>query len=145
VRCAKKRFNSVSASATSVNAARGYERRYIVDGCAARGSRPNGSRIRAELTSGATAAGKSARTAADRRCDRIRGNRSLTDDRRYFFFPEAKPGCQPAAFWLGAAAMTLIFSFLGFLVSRVPRRSPLLVISVFSCSSRQFNSSCNWT
>ena len=30
-----------------------------------------------------------------------------------------KPGCQVAAFWLGAAAMTLTFSFLGFLVSTV--------------------------
>ncbi len=39
----------------------------------------------------------------------------------YFFLPEAAAGCHPAPFWLGAAAITLIFSFLGFLVSRLPR------------------------
>jgi hypothetical protein len=33
----------------------------------------------------------------------------------YFFLPSAKAGCHPAPFWLGAAAMTLIFFFLGFL------------------------------
>jgi hypothetical protein len=40
----------------------------------------------------------------------------------YFFLPDPKFGCQPAAapFWLGAAAMVLIFSFLGFLDSRLP-------------------------
>lgn len=43
----------------------------------------------------------------------------------YFFFPEAKPGCQPAAFWLGAAAIVLICGFLGFLASRLPFCSPL--------------------
>jgi len=34
-----------------------------------------------------------------------------------FFFPDPKLGCQLAVapFWLGAAAMVLIFSFLGFL------------------------------
>src|SRR5262245_50845055 len=37
----------------------------------------------------------------------------------YFFLPSAKVGCHPAAFWLGAAAMTLIFFFLGFLASRL--------------------------
>jgi len=38
-----------------------------------------------------------------------------------------------ATFWLGAAAMTLIFSFLGFLASRLPRRSPLaMLVSGFS-------------
>jgi hypothetical protein len=39
----------------------------------------------------------------------------------YFFLPDPKFGCQPAAapFWLGAAAMVLIFSFLGFLDSRL--------------------------
>src|SRR5512141_2175134 len=31
--------------------------------------------------------------------------------RRYFFLPEPKLGCHPAVFWLGAAAMVLIFSF----------------------------------
>jgi hypothetical protein len=39
---------------------------------------------------------------------------------RYFFLPEAKVGCHAEAFWLGAAAITLIFSFLGFLASRFP-------------------------
>jgi hypothetical protein len=45
--------------------------------------------------------------------------------RRYFFLPVAKLGCHPAVFWLGAAAMVLIFSFLGFLASRLPFCSPL--------------------
>ena len=39
---------------------------------------------------------------------------------RYFFLPEAKVGCHADAFWLGAAAIILIFSFLGFLASRFP-------------------------
>src|SRR5581483_7057879 len=43
----------------------------------------------------------------------------------YFFLPAPKLGCHPEAFWLGAAAMVLIFSFLGFLASRLPRCSPL--------------------
>jgi hypothetical protein len=43
----------------------------------------------------------------------------------YFFFPEAKLGCHPAVFWLGAAAIVLTFSFLGFLDSRLPFCSPL--------------------
>ena len=37
----------------------------------------------------------------------------------YFFLSSAKVGCHPAPFWLGAAAMTLIFFFLGFLASRL--------------------------
>src|SRR5246500_5221972 len=37
----------------------------------------------------------------------------------YFFLPSAKVGCHPAPFWLGAAAMTLTFFFLGFLASRL--------------------------
>jgi len=37
------------------------------------------------------------------------------------FLPEAKVGCHAEAFWLGPAAITLIFSFLGFLASRFPR------------------------
>src|SRR6266511_6198139 len=45
--------------------------------------------------------------------------------RHYFFLPEPRVGCQPAPFWLGAAAITLIFSFLGFLVSRLLLCSPL--------------------
>jgi hypothetical protein len=38
----------------------------------------------------------------------------------YFFLPDPNVGCQPAAasFWLGAAAIVLIFSFFGFLDSR---------------------------
>jgi len=42
----------------------------------------------------------------------------------YFLLSEARPGCH-AAFWLGAAAITLIFGFLGFLASRLPLCSPL--------------------
>jgi hypothetical protein len=37
----------------------------------------------------------------------------------YFFFPDARVGCHAAAFWLGAAAIILIFSFFGFLASRL--------------------------
>ena len=47
--------------------------------------------------------------------------------RHYFFFPEPKVGCQPPVFWLGAAAITLIFSFLGFLASRLPLCWPLVM------------------
>ena len=38
----------------------------------------------------------------------------------YFFLPDARFGCHPAAapFWLGAAAIVLIFSFFGFFFSR---------------------------
>jgi hypothetical protein len=43
----------------------------------------------------------------------------------YFFLPEPKLGCHPAVFWLGAAAIVLIFSFFGFLDSRLPFCSPL--------------------
>jgi hypothetical protein len=41
--------------------------------------------------------------------------------RCYFFLPDPNVGCQPAAvpFWLGAAAIVLTLSFLGFLVSRL--------------------------
>src|SRR5439155_5856405 len=52
---------------------------------------------------------------------------SFTSLRCYFFLPDAKPGCHPAAFWLGAAAIVLIFSFLGFLASRLPFCSPLAI------------------
>jgi hypothetical protein len=41
-------------------------------------------------------------------------------DHFYFFLSEAKVGCHAAAFRLGAAAITLIFSFFGFLASRLP-------------------------
>jgi hypothetical protein len=46
--------------------------------------------------------------------------RSRTISFGYFFLSDPKLGCHPADFWLGAAAMTLIFSFLGFLLSRLP-------------------------
>src|SRR4051795_13090293 len=49
----------------------------------------------------------------------------LSSTRHYFFLPELRVGCHPAVFWLGAAAITLIFSFLGFLASRLPLCSPL--------------------
>ena len=45
----------------------------------------------------------------------------------YFFLPEPNVGCHPAVFWLGAAAMVLIFSFFGFLDSRLPFCSPLAI------------------
>jgi hypothetical protein len=56
---------------------------------------------------------------------RPKARRMLTSAARYFFLPEPKVGCHPAVFWLGAAAMVLIFSFFGFLVSRLPFCSPL--------------------
>ena len=38
----------------------------------------------------------------------------------YFFLPDdPRVGCHAPAFWLGAAAIALIFSFLGFLASRL--------------------------
>ena len=45
----------------------------------------------------------------------------------YFFLLDPNVGCHPAAtpFWLGAAAIVLIFSFFGFLDSRLPFCSPL--------------------
>ena len=46
---------------------------------------------------------------------------------RYFFLPEPKAGGHPPVFWLGAAAIVLIFSFLGFLASRLPFCSPLAI------------------
>lgn len=50
---------------------------------------------------------------------------SLRGDLRYFFFAGPKSGCQAASLRLGAAAITLVFSFFGFLASRLPRCSPL--------------------
>jgi hypothetical protein len=40
----------------------------------------------------------------------------------YLVLPDPNVGCQPAAvpFWLGAAAIVLIFSFFGFFASRLP-------------------------
>ena len=49
----------------------------------------------------------------------------------YFFLPEPKLGCHPAVFWLGAAAIVLIFSFFGFLASRLPFCSPLAMCIPF--------------
>jgi hypothetical protein len=40
--------------------------------------------------------------------------------RHYFFLLESRVGCHPPIFRLGAAAMMLIFSFFGFLASRLP-------------------------
>ena len=41
------------------------------------------------------------------------------NEANYFFLLEVKVGCQAEALGLGAAAITLFFSFLGFLVSRL--------------------------
>src|SRR5882757_2791673 len=44
----------------------------------------------------------------------------------YFRLVAPTPGCRlPTLFWLGAAAIVLIFSFFGFFVSRLLRCSPL--------------------
>jgi hypothetical protein len=48
--------------------------------------------------------------------------------RYYFFLPEPKAGCHPPVFMLGAATMVLIFSFLGFLASRLPFCLPLAML-----------------
>jgi hypothetical protein len=50
----------------------------------------------------------------------------------YLFLPEPKLGCHPAVFWLGAAAIVLIFSFFGFLASLLPFCSPL-AMCIASC------------
>jgi hypothetical protein len=46
---------------------------------------------------------------------------NVRDDASHFYFllPSEKVGCHPAPFWLGAAATTLTFFFLGFLGSRL--------------------------
>ena len=51
----------------------------------------------------------------------------------YFFLPDPSVGCHPAAelFWLGAAAIVLIFSFLGFFFSRLLLSSPLAMSTSF--------------
>jgi hypothetical protein len=53
----------------------------------------------------------------------------------YFFLPDPNVGCQPAvaAFWLGAAAIVLTFSFLGFLDSRLPFCSLLAMTHSLGC------------
>src|SRR5271167_4295842 len=55
--------------------------------------------------------------------------------RYYFFLPVPKLGCHPAVFWLGAAAIVLIFSFLGFLDSRLPFCSPLAMSLSSRCAT----------
>ena len=45
----------------------------------------------------------------------------------YLFLADARVGCHAAAFWLGAAAITLIFSFLGFFCSRLLLCWPLAI------------------
>ncbi len=49
----------------------------------------------------------------------------------YFFLPDPNVGCHPAdaPFWLGAAAIVFIFSFLGFFFSRLLLCSPLAMSS----------------
>jgi hypothetical protein len=49
-------------------------------------------------------------------------DRSAEASRFYFFLPDPNVGRQPAVlpFWLGAAAIVFIFSFFGFLDSRLP-------------------------
>jgi hypothetical protein len=54
------------------------------------------------------------------RSPRRRDSSVVVFDHFYFFLSEAKVGCHAAAFRLGAAAIALIFSFFGFLVSRLP-------------------------
>ena len=48
------------------------------------------------------------------------GQNVMVFDHFYFFLSEAKVGCHAAAFRLGAAAITFILSFFGFLASRLP-------------------------
>jgi hypothetical protein len=59
--------------------------------------------------------------------------------RYYFFFPDPMVGCQPdaAPFWLWAAAIVLIFSFFGFLDSRLPFCSPLACRSLLLVDDKQ--------
>ena len=59
--------------------------------------------------------------------DRSNGSRQRVRlcEHFYLFLPEATVGCHAEAFWLGAAAITLIFSFLGFLGSRLLLCCPL--------------------
>lgn len=51
----------------------------------------------------------------------------------YFFLPDPNVGCQLAVapFWLGAAAIVLIFFFFGFFSSRLPLCSPLAMSPSF--------------
>jgi hypothetical protein len=70
--------------------------------------------------------------AKQRMAEALRVITNQCDPIPYFFLPDPKFGCQPAdaPFWLGAAAMVLIFSFLGFFVSRL-----LLAMTVSLCLS----------
>ena len=62
-------------------------------------------------------------------CQMIRGREASRSF--YFFLPDPSVGCHPAAvpFWLGAAAIVFIFSFLGFFFSRLLLCSPLAMSS----------------
>jgi hypothetical protein len=64
---------------------------------------------------------------------------NASDDASHFYFllPSAKVGCHPAPFWLGAAAMTLIFFFLGFLASRLLLCWPLAMSISFGLRMTQ--------
>jgi len=54
------------------------------------------------------------------RSPRRRDSSVMVFDHFYFLLSEAKVGCHAAAFRLGAAAIIFIFSFFGFLASRLP-------------------------
>jgi hypothetical protein len=64
---------------------------------------------------------------------------NASDDASHFYFllPSAKVGCHPAPFWLGVAAMTLIFFFLGFLASRLLLCWPLAMSISFGLRMTQ--------
>jgi hypothetical protein len=64
--------------------------------------------------------------------------RQISVKASYFFLTDPNVGCHPAAvpFWLGAAAIILIFSFLGFFFSRLPLCSPLAMSSSLMLSDR---------
>lgn len=64
--------------------------------------------------------------------------RRMAKEVSYFFFPGPKSGCQAASLRFGAAAITLAFSFFGFLVSRLPFCCPLAMTSVSSVGVRVF-------
>src|SRR4029077_4810305 len=58
----------------------------------------------------------------------------------YFFFAGPKSGCHAASLRLGAAAITLVLSFFGFLASRLLRCCPLDMIFVSCGGSNEFGS-----
>jgi hypothetical protein len=63
----------------------------------------------------------------------LSGNTAEASRSFYFFLPDPNVGCHPAAapFWLGAPAIVLIFSFLGFFFSRLLLCSPLAMSTSF--------------